>query len=391
MDPNTRAPDVGRIFAVIGALCALASVPVPAVARPVVHVADVPALYDAVHNPANVGALVVLAAGRYVLDPGERNGGRLELLQDMALRGEDGDPRRVVIDASALPSASYAAPPIATGAVRLGRGSNAVEWLTVEGAVLGASAIATDLVAHGRTQVRVAHVVLRGNVRGVDVRNVGPVHAGRVLEVDLVGNAFVDHGVGAGQGLRFANVDAAGARIVATLHGNRATGNVAGCIAANINTSDARIDIVSWADRFDGNGNGCVLLGGSSGTGAASPPTGNAIVLEAWGGSFSDNVGRLPAAFPIPGGILAVGGQSAGGTNAASGNRVVVDLHGVKLVGNREVDVNAIGAYTVAGPAVGADNAVRVELSGVSRQARTLASPSVPADPAGTNTVTVVR
>ena len=389
MVASARGAGTGWIVAAIGAACALAGV--PAHARPVVFVADVPALYDAVHDAANAGALVVLAAGRYVLDPGERDGGRLELQQDMALRGVAGDAERVVIDASSLPSASYAAPPIATGAIRLGRGFNAVEWLTVEGAVFGVSAIATDLVAPGRTQVRIAHVVARGNVRGVDVRNVGPAHAGRVLEVDLAGNAFVAHVTGAGQGLRFVNSDAAGARIVATLHGNRATGNVAGCIAANINTSNARIDIFSWADRFDGNGNGCVLLGGSSGAGATSPPTGNAVVLEAWGGSFAGNDGRLPASFPIPGGILAVGGQSAGGANAAADNAVTVDLHGVRFGGNRDVDVNAIGAYTVAGPAVGAANSVRVELAGVSRRATTLASPSVPADPAGSNTATIVR
>ena len=375
--------------AIIAALCL--SSPASTFARTMIQVVDVPGLYAAVNDPANAGALIALAPGVYALDPAHPNAGRLELQVDMALQGAPGNPERTVIDASALPAGSYSIPPISTGAIRVGRGSNAVEWLTVQGARNGASAITTDLVAPGPTRVRIAHVLARDNVRGLDVRNIGPASAGRVLEVDIVDNVFTGHVTGAGQGLRLINSDASGASILAALSGNRSYGNVAGCIAANINTVGARIAIQSFDDRFDGNGNGCVFLAGLSQPTAATLALGNTLTVEAHAGSFRDNNGSLPPAAPFPGGILAVGGQSAGAPNRASGNILDIELWGVTMGNNQGWDINAYGALTAAAQPAGIGNAVTIALHGVSKQATESPTASAPPEPAGTNTVDILR
>jgi len=371
-------------FAAAGLLVAASSA-----GRALVHVADVPSLYQAVNDAANAGALVVLGPGRYRLDPTQPNGGRLELQRDMALQGAPGDAQRTVIDASALPPSSYAGPFFATGAIRLGRGSNAVEWLAVEGALAGPSAIATDLVAPGAARVRIANVVVRNSVRGIDVRNIGAAMAGRRLEVELANVELFDHLTGAGQGLRFMNSGAPGAAIEATLRSNRSHGNVAGCIAANSGTAGASIAIRSWADRFDGNGNGCVYI---AGIGSASSPTiGNLLMVEIHAGEFEHNTGPLPPAFPIRGGILVVGGESPGAPLWASGNTLEIGLWGTTMSDNGGSDVNAIGALTVAGPSAASDNVVRVELHGAARRAAIATTSSMPPDPASGNVVEVLR
>ncbi len=363
----------------------------PVHARQVVPVSDMAALYAAVNNSANAGALVTLAPGVYMLDQNNVHGGRLELQADMALQGSAGNPEDAVIDASALPASSYSVPGFTTGAVRTGRGSNSIEWLTVRGAVRGASGIATDLVSGLTAQVRVAHVIARGNARGLDARNISGASAGRVLELDVADNLFVDNVVGAGQGLRMVNSDASGATIRATLVGNRSIGNIAGCIAANINTLGASVTIRSQADRFEGNGNGCVFLAGLSQAAATTHADDNVLIFEAYASTFEHNLGALPPAFPIAAGILAIGGQSLGGANRASGNTLHVGLWGAKLGDNGGADIKAYGAFTAASLPAGSDNEVTIELHGVSKQAIVPEPANVPAEVGGTNTVTLIR
>src|SRR5688572_14182321 len=110
---------------------------VAASAGSAVYVTDVEQLYAAVDNPANMGATVVLAPGIYQLSPTDPAGkdrthlGRLELQKDMSLYGVAGDRGAVVIDAAALLQRSFSQPFGRTGVIRTGRGSNAVEWLTI--------------------------------------------------------------------------------------------------------------------------------------------------------------------------------------------------------------------------------------------------------------------
>lgn len=359
-------------------------------ARQVVYVGSTTELYAAVNDAGNEGAIVILAPGVYALVPNDINAGRLELQRDMELHGTPGHPEDVVIDAGGLPATSFVATaPIAPGAIRTGRGSNAIEWLTVHGAVNGPSAISTDLIAPGGTRVRVAHIVARGNNRGLDVRNPGPAYSGRVIEVEVSDSVFVGHVTGAGQGIRFQNAFAEGASIRAILRGNRSYGNIAGCLAGNVAGRHSLIDIQSFGDRFDGNGNGCVLLAGYGNV--TDIAEGNFIQMVAHESSFRDNVGALPAAFPFPGGILAVGGQAVGAPNRAFRNALRMELWGVQMAGNRSVDINAIGAMNTDPGVAGAGNAVEVVLHGITETASIRETASVPEAPGSGNTVTVRR
>ena len=106
-----------------------------------------------------------------------------------------------------------------TAPIRIGRGSNAIEWLTVVGNPEAAAGIATELPGTPSTRIRVAHVVSGGSSRGVDVRNVGAASgAGRRIDAEIVDNEFLGPSrvVGMSEGIRVANfVGADGAAIVA--------------------------------------------------------------------------------------------------------------------------------------------------------------------------------
>ena len=81
-----------------------------------VFVSTTPELYEAINDPGNAGAQVVLTAGAYALDPhASLNGGRLELQENMELVGVAGDAGAVVIDAAPLESGSYRMARIAPG------------------------------------------------------------------------------------------------------------------------------------------------------------------------------------------------------------------------------------------------------------------------------------
>ena len=139
---------------------------VAASAGSAVYVTDVEQLYAAVDNPANMGAIVVLAPGNYQLSPTDPAGkdrtnlGRLELQKDMSLYGVAGDRGAVVIDAAALLQRSFSQPFGRTGVIRTGRGSNAVEWLTIYGNPLAAAAVETiwwvlpNTTSESRTSLR---------------------------------------------------------------------------------------------------------------------------------------------------------------------------------------------------------------------------------------------
>src|SRR5258705_7676451 len=96
-----------------------------------IMVADINQLYEAVNNPDNAGSLLVLAPGTYMLNASYLNGGRLELQMNMSLTGQPGHAESVVIDESTLPAASFTIPSVRTGGIRMGLGTNNLEWLTV--------------------------------------------------------------------------------------------------------------------------------------------------------------------------------------------------------------------------------------------------------------------
>lgn len=346
-------------------------------------------LYSAVNNPANVGTHIVVAPGVYMLDGARSHGGRIELQQDMTLTGQYGHQDDVIIDGSNLSAAALTDGTLLTGAVRMGRGNNTVEWLTVRNAVRGSSAISTDLVLPGVTTVTIAHVIASGSVHGFDIRNIGAAAAGRSLEVVLTDNDLADNILGTGQGMRIANLPGANdAHIHATLSGNYAHGNIVGCLAANQGTSSSTVEIGSTGDRFEENGNGVVLLGGFSTATAAA--RGNLTRFSAQTSQFNHNTGPLGAAFPARFGVGVYGGVSTSAMEA-SDNTAQVELHAVKISDNGGPDVAAWGAISSTLQPAGTGNLAAVVLQGSSKKATVAPTNSSPAEPSGTNQVTIVR
>jgi hypothetical protein len=358
------------------------------------HVSNVEALYAAVNDAANAGAVIEVDPGTYVLTrlaPGgapRPNGGRLELQPDMSLVGVTGHPEAVVIDSSdAVNGPTFPIPGGNAGVIRIGRGRDRVEWLTVVGQPNSAGGVQTDLTGAAAPSVRIAHVVSRGNVRGIDVRNLGASAAGRRLTVDLDANEVFGNVTGTGQGIRFVNSTADGASIVASLHGNRSHGNKTGFLAANLGSNGASVAIDSHDDRFEDNTVGGLIFGGiNSGTIGSN---GNSLAFTMHGGRFSGNHGGQPpedftGALNIVGGLAATAGQT-------SDNGVRASISGTRFEDNQDTDVRAWGARTSAPLPAGTKNIVSVDLHGVSAQAITAATDSEPAEPAGTNRATIAQ
>jgi hypothetical protein len=348
---------------------------------PVINVSTIDSLYAVVNNPANAGRDVRLEPGApYMLDPSRPFGGRLQLQQDMTLRGKAGYAATVIIDASAL-GATQLTDGILTGAIRVGRGTNTIESLTIRNASAGAAGIETDLVGTGPTVVNIAHVIATGNTRGIDVRNIGAAMAGRALVLTLSDNELFDNIAVQGQGLRIVNAaGATGASINASIDNNKIHGNIAGILVANLNVSGGKIILDSHADRFENNGNGSVFL---AGTGNASHDT---ISVRAQSSRWVNNgVGGAPLAAVDIGAILASGGTTAAGD--VSSNSLVVDLWGILFSGNVNPDIAAFGAQLI-GTATGTGDNVTIGLHGMSKSA--IVNPEF-GSVVGTNTVTVIR
>ena len=372
--------------------------PIAGTAGTAVYVADAEQLYAAVNDPVNVGASVILAPGIYSLSPTAPNGGRLELQQDMSLYGVGGDRTAVVIDATALLASSFSFEFGRTGVIRTGRGSNAVEWLTIAGNPLAADAIETDLVSTPGAQLRVAHVVAGNNARGVDIRNVGAAMAGRRIDAEIVDSEFF-RGV---EGIRVINFNGAHqGEIHVVMSGNRSYENVLGCIIENNRSSFATIHVRSSGDRFEDNGLGCQIGGGlvAMPVGAANS---NSTVFEGHGTHFINNTrtdffNDTGPDFDHWGGVLVAAGDALVLANSTSSNTVTVRLWGCRVADNQSItrtdfDFQAFGARSGAPSGIaGTDNHATIELHGVSAHVDVVAVDSSPEDPSGSNTVTVLR
>lgn len=360
-------------------------------------VSTVEQLYAAVNDPANAGADILLSPGTYVLSTtngagaARPNGGRLELQLNMSLYGTSGDRSAVVIDASALPASAFNVSFGRTAPVRMGRGSNSIEWLTIVGNSAAAGGIATELTGTQTTDIRVAHVLAGGSSRGIDIRNVGAPMIGRRINAEVIDNEFVGPSavVGMAEGIRLANfVGADQGVIVATLNGNRAHGFQIGLIIASNRSSNATIDVRSSGDRFFGNALGALVTGGlsQSTTGFANS---NTTTFEAHGSQFVDNT-TIPGI--DPGGIRLIAGLSTVTANATSNNTLNVELWGSKTTGNEPINFEAFGAWKAASPGIaGTNNHTTITLHGVSKQIDGTVMSSFPADVGGTNSATVIR
>ena len=372
-----------------------------AVATPaqVIQVGNVEELYAAVNDSRNAGATLTLASGVYMLSEtdlagvGRANGGRLDLLENMSLMGVEGDRNAVVIDAINLPSSSYRVP-IVVAAVRLGRGRNSIEWLTVRNAVNGMANIDTTLQWQGTAFVRIAHVASTGGQRGLDVRNAGDLGAsGETIDAEFVDNDFFNNNRGAlNQGLRIVNLRTGpGTVINARMIGNRFWGQHMGRVLANNGSTNSTVHVFSSGNRAFGNGAGTVIIGANAG----APANGNAIDLQAHGDHFVDNT-----ATPFPdlgGGLVVLGGDNVSlSANVVNNNTVHVSLWGCRIEGNGTWDIFAVGARSIPESvgAPGVNNHVTIEINGEGRgrwEPVEFFADSIPHDPSLNNSVTVIR
>jgi hypothetical protein len=256
----------GAVVAISAAIAVVTGVSARAQEARDIHVSNVAELYTAVNDADNAGRRIVMAPGIYFLDPTQPNGGRLEFQEDMELVGQRGDADAVVIDASNLPPESFQGESGNTGAVRMGRGHNTLEWLTIQNVIASAGAagaVETDLLGLGATVVRVAHIVAQGNRAGISFRNESARMDGRVLHGIAEDNVLREN---TGYGIRAINTHGVtGATVWVTLRGNHSSGNLLGLYATSEHLSNRNaILIESRADRFTNNVIGCELAAGTS-------------------------------------------------------------------------------------------------------------------------------
>ena len=304
----------------------------------------------------------------------------------MSLSGVAGDRSAVAIDFSTLPAASFNVAG-KSGGIRIGRGNNTVEWLTILGNPNSAAGVETDLVDTHPPQVAIAHIVAHASIRGVDVRNSGVAMNGRSIVARIEDNDFF----GGKEGIRVLNESGVvGGQIDVTMSGNRSHDNNVGCIVEHNRASSGSLRVRSSGDDFEHNSLGCLIGGGLVNTvGAANS---NTTVFEGHGDAFVDNTFVVKGAADA-GGLVVIAAETPNAPNSASHNSVTVQLWGTMVAGNQKADFQAFGARNVGNPpgVSGVDNRTTIELHGVSKQIDVIAVNSLPLDPAGTNTVTIVR
>src|SRR6187401_1077159 len=296
-----------------------------------VSVSNLDELYAAVNDPENAAAEVNLAPGTYVLNASYPNAGRLELQTDMILKGQTGDPDAVFIDQSSLPTASLAlAVGGRTGGIRMGKGTNSLEWLSLKGANVSAnpfSVINTDLFSL-ETWVNISHVKVdvNGCVIGINLRNRLAEHTGRkiyaTLEDNEVFNAVNFNGFGIAA--QIANV-ASGSLIKVTMkknyiHGNK-VGLLAFCSAQTSTVINSAIEITSYADRVEGNGCGIDFSSAVNQT-TTTVANNNTGILKMFGSSISNN---NPSGAPQ---LAPVNGAFPGAMTLTAGHSNVNDIGG---------------------------------------------------------------
>lgn len=378
-------------------------------ARKKVYVTSLYELYAAVNNPENASTEVVVAPGTYLLNASYPNGGRLELQTDMTLRGQPGNSEAVLIDQSALPAASYITSSVSTGGVRLGRGTNGLEWLSVKGGTLSVNAfavIAADL-ASAETSIKISHVKVYSNGTriGIDLRNRLAEHTGRKIYADLAHNEITGFTSSLGFALAVFNVNnAIGAVIKLNMTQNYIHGNKIGLItnngAFNRTMENGVIEITSQADRLENNG--CAL--DPTGGGNQAPTTfanNNTTTIKMFGSTIrNNNPAGVPELQPVngalPGGVYAVGGfnsvNNIAGYNRASNNKMKLEFYGCDISNNNGADIYAYGAWCFpAAVLAGTNNILDIYLHGISANASVVVTQSEPAEPSGTNVVNVYR
>jgi len=376
-----------------------------------IYVGNVDELYAAINNPNNAGATLVIAPGTYSLNANHPKAGRLELEHDMSLVGQPGNAGQVIIDATNLPASSFTIPPtpglpapLPTGVIRMGNGKNSLEWLTLQNDPLHIirSFIQTDIVATPTAEIRIAHSIINGggcNI-GMSVGNFGEMANWRVVKAEIEDNEIMENinpsPTGNGTGIQIVNHRGTNdASVIATLSRNYIHHNKAGMIISNISSQRCVIEIKSYDNRVEDNGVGLAMRAGFN---ESVPSIGNSLKFDAYATTVKNNTGNPAPPFSNPAcGVFAAGGGSMllfGLPGTVNNNKLDISFYGCAIEGNTgTAQILAYGAhstYPLSTPA-GTTNATNIYLHGISARATISALASLPAEPAGTNTVNVYR
>lgn len=371
----------------------------------IVH--NISELYDATNNMENEGATIVLAPGLYILNANYPKSGRLELLHNMSLIGQPGHTDAVVIDVSQLPLTSFTIAPSnsRTGAVRMGDGSNSIEWITFQNDPVHTirSLIQTDIVTSLNVKIKIAHCVIKGSSIGLSILNRDPVANGRVLEADISDNEIFDNTIQQfGSGIQIQNTLVNDAVLRVRLSRNHVYGNKAGMMIFNSSSQRSLLDVKSYNETIENNGIGLVLVG-SLILNATAPALQNSFSYDAYVGTIQNNNGLPAPPFSFPaGGVFAPSGLAMtqfGPPGTAHGNHLDVRFFGCAIIDNAgPFQINAYGAYSYYSfspfnnaTIAGTENKTNVFLYGQSTTATVNAVNSVPAELSVSNTATVYR
>jgi hypothetical protein len=273
----------------------------------------------------------------------------------------------------------------------MGRGRNAVRWLTLRNAAAGAAFVETDLppsAPDDRTSVTVERCIIEGNSRGIDFRLLGTASDDRTLTGFFTENILRNNTSGFGQAIRIVYLQGvSGATLRATIEGNTIEGNVAGLLATSNGSSGNRITIDSMNNSYSGNGVGGILVAGIS-TGMQAD--GNLLTFDSQNDEFAGN--SLPTTrYAAAGAGLAVTGGDSAATVAGrtNDNLARVNLRNARFDANPAGDLIAFGAYGAGGLIAGTGNDAVVALLGGTRDLVILQTDSEPAEP--TNHATVIQ
>jgi hypothetical protein len=366
-----------------------------------IYIATVDELYAAVNNADNAGALLVLAPGTYVLNASYPNGGRLDFLKDMSLQGQPGDAEEVVIDATALPNTSFTIPGgFRTGVIRMGNGSNSLEWIKLIAARVALAGIDTEASSED-AYIRVAHSIITNAQNGIWIRNRQTEHLGRKLEADIAYNEFTGNTAGNGNGIVINNA-ISDASINVNLVGNYIHGNRIGLTVFNGSSANTTLNsviiIASYSDRFEGNGLG-LSIGSGLNQSAAFVAHHNSTTATFYAASIRENnpVPMPPELEPrlanLPkGGIIAYAGGALTANNLAAGNELILSFRGSDISDNHGTDIHAFGSIALP-PATyaGENNQAAVHLHGNSVKAILNSIIVFPEGPLNGNTLQVTR
>ena len=371
-----------------------------------IEVSTVSELYSAVNDPDNNGVEVQLSPGTYVLDASYPNGGRLELQTDMKLTGQPGQVEAVLIDQSALPGSSFRlSPTVSTGGIRVGRGTNTIEWLSIKGGALAVnpfSVIESDLIGE-HTTVQIAHVKVdcNGSRTGIMLRNRLSEHQARIInagfqDVEIFG-AINPPGTGLSLQNRISE-----AEIYLDMQGSYIHGNKIGILPFSSglgNTvENCTTQITSHADRIEGNGCGMDPTGGTNASGLTYANN-NFLEIRMFASTLRNNNPEghpelIPTNGAFPGAVFVTGGYNSlnniAAYNHVNDNQVRLEFNGCDISNNNGTDIYAFGAWSQPlALLAGTNNLVEIYLRGISVNAIVDAVASVPFEPAGTNVVNV--